>query len=130
MSSNQFDMGYRMPMWYEQRQSVPLYQPQSYQPQSYQPQMISNKLLVTGLEDALSRNVPPNSEFVYFHQDKDLLYVVNTDATGKKTYLTLAITKHEEQPPVEYVPKADFEALAKQVEELVKRGATNAEPNK
>ncbi|MBR2871499.1 MAG: hypothetical protein IKB98_09050 [Clostridia bacterium] len=125
MSGNQFDMGYRMPMWYEQRQSVPL-----YQPQSYQPQIISNKLLVTGLEDALARNVPPNSEFVYFHQDKDLLYVVNTDATGKKTHLTLAITKHEEQPPVEYVPKADFEALAKQVEELVKRGATNAEPNK
>ena len=96
MSGNQFDMGYRMPMWYEQRQSVPL-----YQPQSYQPQIISNKLLVTGLEDALARNVPPNSEFVYFHQDKDLLYVVNTDATGKKTHLTLAITKHEEQPPVE-----------------------------
>lgn len=44
----------------------------------------SNVSYVTSLEEALSRNSYPNSENVYFHQDKPIFYRVRTDSSGKK----------------------------------------------
>lgn len=55
----------------------------------------TNHIYVTSLEDALARSVEPNSEIVYLHQDKPLLYNVRTDMMGKKTYTVLEL-----KPPI------------------------------
>ena len=56
------------------------------QPQAPQPQIQSNKLLVTSLEEALTRNAPLNSKIVYIHQDENLEFEIFTDINGRKTY--------------------------------------------
>ena len=44
----------------------------------------TNKRLCISQEDAMSRQVENNSSYVYFDQNKDIMYEVNTDA-GKST---------------------------------------------
>lgn len=44
----------------------------------------TNKRLCISQEDAMSRQVENNSSYVYFDQNKDIMYEVNTDAWGKK----------------------------------------------
>lgn len=80
----------------------------------------TNKILVNGLDDALSRIAPRNSEIVYFDNNLDLMYIVQTDSWGKKKHLVLEIRAHEEKPPVEYVDKETFDKLVAQVEALKK----------
>lgn len=67
----------------------------------------TNHIFVTSLEDALSRNAPPNSEIGYLHQDKPLLFNIKTDNLGKKTYTTYELKEYsaesKEEPPKETV---------------------------
>ena len=44
------------------------------QPQQQPPQMNTNKIYVTGIEDARARQLPPNSDFIFLDNDKPLLY--------------------------------------------------------
>ena len=46
----------------------------------------TNKRLCISQEDAMSRQVENNSSYVYFDQNKDIMYEVNTDAWGKKAW--------------------------------------------
>lgn len=55
-------------------------------PMNVPPQIQSNKLLVTSLEEALTRNAPLNSRIVYTHQDDNLEFEIFTDMNGRKTY--------------------------------------------
>lgn len=61
--------------------------PVQAQPQQLQMQLPpkTNKIYVTGIEDATSRMAEPNSEMLYRHQDDQILYEVFTDLQGKKT---------------------------------------------
>lgn len=45
----------------------------------------TNKRLCISQEDAMSRQVENNSSYVYFDQNKDIMYEVNTDAWGKES---------------------------------------------
>jgi hypothetical protein len=64
-----------------------------------QPQLRTNKVFVTSLEDALSRNAEPNTIMVYRHQDEKFEYEIYTDMQGKKTYKTLALTDYSTVEP-------------------------------
>ena len=74
------------------RQSNPQYMTNPYQniqlPQPTQaiPNTVipptTNKRLCISQDDAMSRQVENNSSYVYFDQNKDIMYEVNTDAWG------------------------------------------------
>lgn len=87
--------------------------------------MKTNIVLVTGLEDARSRYAEPNSNMIYFDQDKSIAYNVMTDMQGRKTYKILDLSEHKESAPAptaEYVTKADVEEIVKkQLEALTKK---------
>lgn len=59
------------------------------------PPLVTNKIFVNSLEDAMTRQVPPNSDAVYFDRNKDLLYNITTDAWNNKTYVVVALSKVE-----------------------------------
>lgn len=48
----------------------------------------TNKLFVTGVEEAINRAVDFNSETIYFHQDLPILYEVVVDGKGRKEVYT------------------------------------------
>lgn len=77
----------------------------------------TNKRLCISQEDAMSRQVENNSSYVYFDQNKDIMYEVNTDAWGKKTcnVYSLAVYKN---PEAAEVPKESFEDLSKRISQL------------
>lgn len=77
----------------------------------------TNKRLCISQDDAMSRQVENNSSYVYFDQNKDIMYEVNTDAWGKKTcnVYSLAVYKN---PEVAEVPKESFEDLSKRISQL------------
>lgn len=57
-------------------------QPQVQQQQPIMPK--TNKVFVTSLDDAMARSVEPNSETLYLHQDRNLIFDIKTDMQGKK----------------------------------------------
>lgn len=98
------------------------------------PPVKTNHIYVTSLEDALARSSEPNSEIVYLHQDKPLLYNVKTDMMGRKSYTVLelhppVVEKIEEPKPTnevvfnasDFVGKAEFEEFKKAIQPLLDR---------
>ena len=72
---------------------TPTAQPQ--QPQQ-PPQMNTNKIYVTGIDDARARQLPPNSDFIFLDNDKPLLYRKTVDATGKMEIKAFKISEYTE----------------------------------
>lgn len=75
------------------------YTPQTpSQPQSQQQpaQMNTNKIYVTGIDDARARQLPPNSDFIFLDNDKPLLYRKTVDATGKMEIKAFKISEYTE----------------------------------
>lgn len=71
------------------------YAPQT--PTQQQPaQMNTNKIYVTGIDDARSRQLPPNSDFIFLDNDKPLLYRKTVDATGKMEIKAFKISEYTE----------------------------------
>ena len=66
------------------------------QPQQQPPQMNTNKIYVTGVEDARARQLPPNSDFIFLDNDKPLLYRKTVDATGKMEIKAFKISEYTE----------------------------------
>ena len=60
------------------------------------PQMNTNKIYVTGIEDARARQLPPNSDFIFLDNDKPLLYRKTVDATGKMEIKAFKISEYTE----------------------------------
>lgn len=48
----------------------------------------TNKLFVTGVEEAINRSTEFNSETIYFHQDLPIMYEVAVDMKGRKEVYT------------------------------------------
>lgn len=70
---------------------------QSQQHQAQQPaQMNTNKIYVTGIDDARARQLPPNSDFIFLDNDKPLLYRKTVDATGKMEIKAFKISEYTE----------------------------------
>ena len=81
------------------------------QPQQQPPQMNTNKIYVTGIEDARARQLPPNSDFIFLDNDKPLLYRKTVDATGKmeiKPFKILEYTETESAAPSPAVDLSQF----------------------
>lgn len=71
------------------------YAPQT--PSQQQPaQMNTNKIYVTGIDDARARQLPPNSDFIFLDNDKPLLYRKAVDATGKMEIKAFKISEYTE----------------------------------
>lgn len=64
--------------------------------QQQPPQMNTNKIYVTGIEDARARQLPPNSDFIFLDNDKPLLYRKTVDATGKMEIKAFKISEYTE----------------------------------
>lgn len=90
------------------------YAPQTpTQPQVQQQpaQMNTNKIYVTGIEDARARQLPPNSDFIFLDNDKPLLYRKTVDATGKmeiKAFKISEYTETEAPAPAQAVDLSQF----------------------
>lgn len=101
----------------------------NYQPtqsvQASQPK--TNKIWVTSLEDAMSKPVEPNSEYIYLHQDKPLLIEVITDNQGRKSTRVLELkayveeTKPETIMPNNFPTREEFEGLKAEIQALKER---------
>ena len=104
------------------------------QPQQQQPaQMNTNKIYVTGIEDAKTRQLPANSDYIFLDNDKPLLYRKTVDATGKMEIKTFKISEYTETeaeaaPAVDmsqYVSVKDFNSeinrIKKTIDGLLKR---------
>lgn len=86
------------------------YAPQT--PTQQQPaQMNTNKIYVTGIDDARARQLPPNSDFIFLDNDKPLLYRKTVDATGKmeiKAFKISEYTETEAPAPAQAVDLSQF----------------------
>ena len=71
---------------------TPNYAPQTQSAQ----QMNTNKIYVTGIEDAKTRQLPANSDYIFLDNDKPLLYRKTVDATGKMEIKTFKISEYTE----------------------------------
>ena len=110
------------------------YVPQT-QPQQQLAQMNTNKIYVTGIDDARARQLPPNSDFIFLDNDKPLLYRKTVDATGKMEIKAFKISEYTETevapapaPAVDmsqYVSVKDFNSemnrIKKTIDGLLKR---------
>lgn len=76
---------------------------------------------VTGIEGARAYQMPPNSTAPLFDADNDIMYIKSTDGAGFPTIreFSFAPIERAQQPQVEYVPRAEFDDLVKQVKELI-----------
>lgn len=66
------------------------------QSQQQTAQMNTNKIYVTGIDDARARQLPPNSDFIFLDNDKPLLYRKTVDATGKMEIKAFKISEYTE----------------------------------
>ena len=108
---------------------TPNYAPQTQSAQ----QMNTNKIYVTGIEDAKTRQLPANSDYIFLDNDKPLLYRKTVDATGKMEIKTFKISEYTETeaeaaPAVDmsqYVSVKDFNSeinrIKKTIDGLLKR---------
>lgn len=72
------------------------YAPQTAAQQQQPAQMNTNKIYVTGIDDARARQLPPNSDFIFLDNDKPLLYRKTVDATGKMEIKAFKISEYTE----------------------------------
>ena len=70
--------------------------PSQPQVQQQPAQMNTNKIYVTGIDDARARQLPPNSDFIFLDNDKPLLYRKTVDATGKMEIKAFKISEYTE----------------------------------
>lgn len=107
----------------------PGYTSPAYQQPAPQPVQQSatntNKIYATGIEDVRSRQLPPNSDFIFLDNDKPLVYRKTTDSTGKMDVQVFKITPYQEEekarPVIDtsnFVSMDAFRKLEEQFEEL------------
>ena len=116
------------------------------QPQQQQPaQVNTNKIYVTGIDDARARQLPPNSDFIFLDNDKPLLYRKTVDATGKmeiKAFKISEYTETESAPATQALDMSQFvsvdefkgmqnemKRIKKTIDGLLKRDTKEGEEN-
>ena len=106
------------------QQSVPYnFQPQQQQPvyaQNNEPKHNTNIVCVYGIDGARNYPLPNNSDIVLFDNDKDIIYRVSVDGTGKREILIMDLTEHKDEPPIDYSSFATKDDIAKLREEFSK----------
>ena len=84
------------------------YAPQAAAQQQQPAQMNTNKIYVTGIDDARARQLPPNSDFIFLDNDKPLLYRKTVDATGKMEIKAFKISEYTETEAPASAPAVDL----------------------
>lgn len=84
------------------------YTPQAQPQQQQSAQMNTNKIYVTGIDDAKARQLPPNSDFIFLDNDKPLLYRKTVDATGKMEIKAFKISEYTETEAPAPAPAVDM----------------------
>ena len=74
------------------------------------PQVRTNKILVTSLDEALSKNAERYSEMYYWDQSKPVIYVIRTDQNGVKSWAEIPYTIPNQANSTP-VTKADLDAV-------------------
>lgn len=90
--------------------------PQAQQP-NWVPQLKTNKILVTSLEEALSKPAERYSEMYYWDQSKPVIYVVRTDQNMVKSWAEIPYTLPNQASSIP-ATKAELDALAAELAEL------------
>lgn len=90
----------------------------AYQQPMQQP--INGLVSVTGIDGAKAYQLPPNSSMPLFDANSDTMYLKTTDGAGFPTIkeFTFAPKETVQEPAADYVPRSEFDELAKKVEEL------------
>lgn len=91
---------------------------------SVQPQ--TNIVRVHGLDEAKKYPLPNNYIAMLYDNEKDLAYYVKVDGTGKREVVTMELSEHKDEPPIDY---STF-ATKDDIEELRKEFASNKTPKK
>lgn len=100
----------------------------------------TNKIFVSGIEDARGRYLPPNSDMMFLDNDKPIIYQKIVDSKGQFEVKAYDIVPHTaEQPKTtmpdlsQYVLKSDFDKLLSEIDkfkaQLEMLGGTTNESN-
>lgn len=110
----------------------------NYQQSQQQPKINTNKIFVSGIEDVKMRMLEPNSDFIFFDNEKSMIYRKVVDGTGHFDVKAYDVTEHKEvakQPetaqtlnPQEFVRREDFEALQAKFDALSAKLNERSEP--
>lgn len=94
--------------------------------------MRTNKIFVTSIEEAMAKYAEPNTEVVYYHQDKPMLIEVKTDIQGRKTCNVFDLTPHQaesEKVAVVYATKEEVEEIVRrEIQNAIDRKKKNTQP--
>ena len=94
-----------------------------YQYQSFLSQPTQSIQYVNGKQSADSYPMSPNSSVILMDSNLPRFYLKQTDASGMATVKSYDFKETEEEKPVEYVTKAEFEKFKTNL-----KGARNHEP--
>lgn len=99
------------------------FNPYAQQPQNGYQRSENNLIRVTGIEGAKAYQMQPNSCTALFDGAEDYLYIKSTDGAGFPTIKTYRIEEVSgiQQPVQDYVTRAEFEDLRKDVGAYVKQ---------
>lgn len=108
---------------YQQPMQMPYHQPQMPMQGQIPPQSSSGLLFVLGESDAQSYPVAPNNTVVLWDKNNTTLYIKTVDAQGIPSMQIFDYTERTQNAPqkgaeIDYVKRADFDALKKEFEAL------------
>lgn len=78
----------------------------------------TNKIYVTGRDDAMTRFSQPNTIMAYFSQDEKTIYEVTTDNFGRKIIDEFERTKKNVEVADEYIKRTEFDELKEKLERI------------
>lgn len=78
----------------------------------------TNIVRVHGLDEAKKYPLPNNYIAMLYDNEKDLAYYVKVDGTGKREVVTMELSEHKDEPPIDYSTFATKEDIAKLREEF------------
>ena len=108
-----------------------LIQPQLQIPTQSQAQAQTQSIqYVSGAQDVEPLYLPPNSSAVYLDSNGQKFYTKHTDANGTATIKSFDYKESEEDKPVEYVTKAEFEKFKANINKGVRHEQSTNEPRK
>lgn len=106
-----------MPNFYQPPYN-PVFSPPFNLPQGQiTPQPTGGIIWVQSEKEAASYPVAPNTAVALWHQNEPVVYLKQTDASGRPSIKTYELVEKSEQK-AEYASKADFDALCGEVEKL------------
>lgn len=92
----------------------------------------TNKIFVNGIEDAKSRMLMPNSDYMFLDNDKKLIYQRVVDGTGQstiKTYKYVEVNENEINDTPQFALKSDFDKSIKELNDKINNIIENQKIN-